>query len=295
MGNLESIVQDQDLSSKQVAAIKLGIELGRTLQEEHPEIAEMYRGGKSQLQIARELGISETYGVSERIASAAIHKTLNGHNGNFRYPEYPGLITDELELEKLAQEHIRENGKVRGDNNRIEQKGIFAQTIEERRELGRTSGLKNYANKTGYHGRTKEQRIKDARKGGRTAVRLGVGVCAISTEEKRRNGLRLYRERIGIHGLSREEKARAARKSVISRGQTPFVERQFYETHCNYSELEVAYMMGQSLPYRRGSTKNLKKISAELNNIFHNGENIRRPSSLATALCKYEKNLTSKT
>ena len=58
-------------------------------------------------------------------------------------------------------------------------------------DAGKMGGQKTYEMKVGVHGRTKEQRKIDAKKGGnvggKIAVELGLGIHALTTEQRREN------------------------------------------------------------------------------------------------------------
>ena len=131
---------NKGLSREQFRAIKQSIKLGRTLQKDHPEIADIY-GYYFQADIPKMLDIQSKYGVSDNVALTGVYFAINGHEEGFGIEGYVGLITDEEELKRL-----REGRKVAGS-----QKG------------GRTT----YEQGIGVHGRTAEQIIEDGRRGGR--------------------------------------------------------------------------------------------------------------------------------
>ena len=128
---------NKELSREQFGAITRSIKLGRTLQEDHPKIAEMYIH-HTQSEIAKILEIQSKYGVSNEVALTGVRYAINGHEGSLGIEGYVGLITDEEELKRL-----REGRKVAGS-----QKG------------GRTT----YEQGIGVHGRTAKQMSEDALK-----------------------------------------------------------------------------------------------------------------------------------
>jgi hypothetical protein len=127
----------KELSNEQFGAIKRSINLGRTLQKEHPEIAVIYRY-YSQRDIPEMLDIQSEYGVGDGVARTGIRYAINGHEGSFGIEGYVGLITDEGEREWLGREH----------------------NVQSSRKAGR----KKYEQRVGIHGRTAEQMSEDARK-----------------------------------------------------------------------------------------------------------------------------------
>ena len=157
----------KELSREQVRAITRGISLGRTLQEDHPEIAVMY-GYYSQRDITKMLDTQSEYGVSDEVAHTGVRYAINGHEESFGIEGYVGLITDEEEREWLGREHNVQNGQ-RGGLKLFEQrKGIHGRTAEQMSKDGREAGLiggqTTYEQGIGVHGRTAKQMSEDALK-----------------------------------------------------------------------------------------------------------------------------------
>ena len=158
---------DSILSREQFSAIKRSIELGRTLQKEHPEIAVIY-GYHPQKAISKMLDIQSKYGVNDEVARTGVRYAIIGHEGSFRIEGYVGLITDEEEREWLGREHNVQNGQ-RGGLKLFEQrKGIHGRTAEQMSKDGREAGLiggqTTYEQGIGVHGRTAKQMSEDALK-----------------------------------------------------------------------------------------------------------------------------------
>lgn len=93
----------------QIIAIKRTIKLAERLQQEHPEIAEMYRLGEFYAEIVRYLNLCETYGVTESIAKSATGLALRGYGGGKRFEGFKGLISDE-EQKQLWEMHQKRHG-----------------------------------------------------------------------------------------------------------------------------------------------------------------------------------------
>ena len=186
----------KELSREQVRAITRGISLGRTLQEDHPEIAVMY-GYYSQRDITKMLDTQSEYGVSDddfpwHAASDGVRYAINGHDGSFGIEGYVGLITDEKEREWLRREHKVLIGmcakcvtrKSETNDGRFCKKCIKRILLEDysslssvrdlsrkgTEEIGRAArdthtldesaelnGQKSYEQGSGFHGRTAEQ------------------------------------------------------------------------------------------------------------------------------------------
>ena len=143
---------NKGLSREQFRAIKRSIELGRTLKEDHPEIAVIY-GYYSQTDISKMLDIQSEYGVRDNVASNGVHYAINGHEEGFGIEGYVGLITDEEEREWIGRIHNEQSC----------------------RKVGR----KIYEQGIGIHGRTAEQHSEDVRK-----ATIAKGQTPWSDEEK---------------------------------------------------------------------------------------------------------------
>jgi hypothetical protein len=171
-----------NFSREQVGAITRSMELGRTLQKEHPEIAIIY-GYHPQTDIPKMLDIQSEYGVSDDVARIGVRYAINGHEGGFRIEGYVGLISDEEEREWIGREHNVQSGQ-RGGRKQYEQGlGIHGRTAEQMSEDGREAGLIGgqiaYEQGIGVHGRTAEQMSKDGRKSA-----IARGLTPWSDEEK---------------------------------------------------------------------------------------------------------------
>ncbi len=173
------------------------ISLGRILQEEHPEIRDMYREGKGHREIAHELGINSTFGVTERIAESSVYYALKGHTGVFRIRAYEGLLGS-LELQSLGRNHHKE------------------------------TNYRQIREKVGIHGLTLKKRRKNGSQGGRRSYALKRGLFSLKPEDLQENGKKsgknAYKERRGIHALSPEERKRNALMAVKAKGQFPISE-----------------------------------------------------------------------
>ncbi len=133
---------------------------------------------------------------------------------------------------------------------------------------GKIGGNIIYVKRIGVHGRTVEQMIEDGHKG----------------------GCRAYELRIGIHGRSADQMRDDSLKATIARGQTTWTdeEKEFlYQLSLNpdYQHHEDSRYSGKS---------DLKLITAELNNIFHKGNEVRNANSVQIQLFNYRRSLCDK-
>ena len=164
----------KEFSREQVSAIRQSIKLGRTLKEDHPEIAVIY-GYHPQRDIPKMLDIQSEYGVGDNVAVSGVHHAINGHEEGFGIEGYVGLITDEGEREWLGREHNVQSGQ-----KLYEQRiGVHGRTAEQHSEDSQKGGQTTYEEGLGVHGRTAKQHSEDGRKGA-----IAKGQTPWSDEEK---------------------------------------------------------------------------------------------------------------
>ena len=126
-------MEDSNLSNEQFGAIARGIKLGRTLKEDHPEIADIY-GYYFQADIPIMLEIQSKYGVSDSVALRGVHYSIKGHKEGFGIEGYVGLITDEEELKRLGREHMVQGGQKGGQTTYEQGIGVHGRTAEQKSE-----------------------------------------------------------------------------------------------------------------------------------------------------------------
>ncbi|MCH7850228.1 MAG: hypothetical protein IH845_01145 [Nanoarchaeota archaeon] len=259
-------MENGELSPRQFTAIKGSIDLGRTLTEEHPEIANLYREGSSIPQIVEELDIQSRYDVTGNIAWSGVQRAISGHESGFNSDPYEGLIPDTRERGELAKDHNRK------------------------------SGLKSYEMRIGAHGRTAEQTTKDNRRAGRKTYQMGVGIHAQTSERLselgRKGGRKAYEEGLGMFGRTSEQTSEDSHKggynATLNRGQIPWVIGRI-------PEVEYAYALTFLPEFQKDSSRvNNKLIALELNIEYHDCEEVRTVSAVRSQLSKYRKSLEEK-
>jgi len=239
-----------DLSPEQISAIRRTIRLGFTLQNDYPEVAELYKQGSTQREIVETLGLQSKYDVSRSIIENAVGRAIGGHSGGFDVKPYDGLLPPE-EREKLVRDHRQEcgiksgalYGALGGKKLYEEKRGVHAFTREERKVVGRRGGNKLYADRKGVHSMTSEELSDAGRRGGNIS------------------GSKNCQERVGVHGRTSEQMNQDSLKGVISRGCTLW-------SKC---EIEYAYSLSQTSKYQWNNGANIgksnnKKIAETLNN-----------------------------
>jgi hypothetical protein len=129
----------------------------------------------------------------------------------------------------LSKEQLSENGKKGGKKSKKLKLGFHKLSLKERiensRRGGKTSGKRNKINNLGIFSLSLEETMKNAVKGGRTTKKLGLGIHALTKEQRINNGRlggeisgqKTYELGIGIHGLSREEMVILGKKKYENR------------------------------------------------------------------------------
>ena len=276
---------DKELTPKQYGAIRRSIILGRTLQNNHPEIADFYRSGYTLNQIVNNLNIKNIYGVSDSIAWSGVRNAIAGNNGflTMNIDGYEGLINDE-ERERLGMEHMLEGAILAGQKTHEERKGIHSLSSEEREKIGRK------AYKTSLAKRSSEQRSEDAYKGGKKTYEQKKGIHAQTMEQRKELGRKLYEEKKGFHGRTAEKMTLDGHKGAISQGKTPYTDEEI--EYAYKLSLEPAYQHPES-SYYAGKPNN-RLIAVELNKMFHDSDEIRNRTSVNCLLHRIRKTLENK-
>ncbi len=123
-------MRSQSPRAKRTSAVLIAAELGRRLQQEHPEVADMYRRLISFPKIIERLRLVKDHGVSEHIARNAVVYALRGYHWGFTVEPYEGLILDPDELKRIASGYRRKTG----ETLRRSKKGICGLSAEEQRK-----------------------------------------------------------------------------------------------------------------------------------------------------------------
>jgi hypothetical protein len=127
----------RSLSKRQVAAIKWRRETGEKIARDYPQIAENFRSGWYQVDIAIEYGFAERYGLSsEKIAEDAVGYALK-------------LLMPEKERRRVSIGHQRTAQKESGLKAKKRGDGVFAMTKEEHRKTGMKGAEKIMREKLG--------------------------------------------------------------------------------------------------------------------------------------------------
>ena len=93
----------------QISDTKKSINLGRILQRNHPEIAELYIKSKESLsKVVEKLDVQSKYDVFNSVALNGVFYAINGHEEGFGIESYVGLISEE-ERKRIKEKHKNEN------------------------------------------------------------------------------------------------------------------------------------------------------------------------------------------
>ncbi len=211
-------------------------------------------GPHTHSEIVRILKIDTLYCVPNSVAITAIWHAIRGHKGGFRVVSYSGLLSL-VEAENISREHWVKQGIERSAEQFIKGTGLRGRTFEENSKAGK----KGY--KKGLEGK--------------------------SNDELREYGRRGY-----ISGLSKmtfEQRSKARCKGAKARGETLW----------SIKEIETLYQLSQEAEYQysKGANTgkpNKKLIASELNNMYHDGKNIRWQESVSSRLKRYRASLKTK-
>ena len=302
-----NVLLDQSLSPEQVGAISRSIRLGLILQQDHPEIIDLWKQDNSYAKIAEMLEIKSNYGVSNNVANSSVRYAIAGHDGDLSILAYNGIICAEERL-AIARRHQVESSRrsIRslaeminpetGERILVEagrkgyQNGLANRTHKQRSadgyKGGSKSGPKTYEEGQGIHGRTDEQMSIDGQKAGQKSYEQGKGIHSLTTEQRSELGRQLHELKRGVHARSAEQMKIDSRKGNEAQGFRVW----------STEELEYAHRISQNPEFRwnSGSAKgkpNHKLIALELNITRYDGEEIRNRHSVQKGLSKYIKSL----
>ncbi len=237
------------LTDKQIRVMRMGIRLGRKLQREHPEIAREYKTDTIN-QIISTHSIPTTYSVKSHIAELAVRFALQGYAGGYDTQPYTGLLDKET-LDELCHEHKLAGGLA----TLRDKKGLFGRTPEKIRADNSTAGKALAAQHKGMFKLTYEERLS-----------LGYA---------NQHFLKDYND-----NKTPEQRAADISRIVEAQGKISWVK----STDENPSELEYALSLTALPENHRGSRLNTERISQQLNQRYHNSEQVRNGSSVAAYL-----------
>lgn len=139
------------------SAIKYALDIGMRLQSEAPQIADLYRRGMRQRDIALEINtlLEKLGATSADVKVRSVGFAIRGYaGGGYGIGPFRGLIEDMSELERLAEAHMgkmtheqrieagRKGGKISGRRAFKKKIALFAEGYEKRLKLaGRKSAL----------------------------------------------------------------------------------------------------------------------------------------------------------
>ncbi len=247
---------DAGLTPVQYFAMKKSIELGRILQREHPEIAELFRRGNTLVEIVEELSLESKYGVNQNAASAAVQRAISGYAGNYSGIdfEYEGLIEEDERI-RIGKEHKLKSSFENAHILMEEKRGIFGKTLEQRAEEGR----RNYHRSLGK----------------------------LTTEQRRAFGKGAYQK--GLAKRTTEQRRADAHKGGIVQGNMPWTDEE--KEYVYQLSLDPKYQYSEG----PNKGKNDRwKIMSEVNQKFHRGNEVRSLNSVSLMISYLRKNCGDK-
>jgi hypothetical protein len=151
------------MKTRELVTICKSLLVAKQIQENNPEIKDKYISGETQSQIATYL---QEKGYTNPYLSKSVSYAIKGHNGGFKIEPFPGLITDQTQLEHLANEHNVASGKKLFKEGR----GVHGLPIKIRRKFSRKGGkiiaqrIKNGEIVSINASLSLEERLKNSRK-----------------------------------------------------------------------------------------------------------------------------------
>ena len=174
-------------------------------------------------------------------------------NGKKQYENKVGIHTQTLE-DKI------ELGRKTGLENWKLKRGFFKMTSKEKSELGKILGNKNYKESKGFFALPKQERIERSRKHGEKMYEEKRGMFSLTVEERSELGKRICEERKGIFSLTEEQKfERSSKGGKKSSKITNSQKWECCETgYVSTAAGVVSYQKGKGIDT---SKKNRKRVS----------------------------------
>ena len=233
---------------RKAIAIRRGYDLARTLQEKHPEIADLYRCGMFCSEIVIAFDIADRYNVTTSIAIGAVGVAIRGHRVGYRTDALEGLITDQEELSDLETNHHRVAGQL--------------------------VGYKSVEAHTGVHSLTKDQQIEL----GERSVLQNKGIHSISDAERKRNGQRSAMKRGQVPWIEREPIYNTI-DGVLRQVATRLSEEEYLIML--YNSKSYINKTGKN----KGK-EDILKIREIINETYHHGQTIRSRKAISKKIYK---------
>ena len=80
---------------------------------------------------------------------------------------------------------------------------------------------------------------------------------------------------------------------LLAQGKIPWIERKETETYFTFSEYEFANKLSKSLEYIKNDKIDLSLIADTLNQLYHDGQNVRTEGSVRARLVRFRKKFKS--
>ncbi|MAG07717.1 hypothetical protein CMI46_02780 [Candidatus Pacearchaeota archaeon] len=115
------------ISDDQFGSIRRCLEASLTIQEDFPNIFDLYQKEGSALNVAKSLDLSKKYHLSEEQTERAIYGAIQGHSGGFGIDSFQGLV------EKTVWENARfQNQSARGKELKKKKQAVHGRTPEKK-------------------------------------------------------------------------------------------------------------------------------------------------------------------
>ena len=291
-------------------AIKRASYLGKKLQEDHPEIADLFVE-HTLYEIIDLLDIESNYNVTRNVARSGLGNALSGSN-HLDY-SYAGLIPKKEAIE-LGKKHQKQSASELGNYLKDNKLGIFDPTLErteKQRNASRETGIKNKEEERGIFSLGLEEQIEASRLAniaqGRFIWYEGIDTptdhlnyaleLADTPEYQHALDARCGKARgrpnwekitsklnsnTGLE-LNTKQVSQAVHKHKIKTGE---FKPKKTKPRFTLDEIGTMQDLSQKEEFRRGSLLNGTKLADKLNELYHNSEEIRTSQSVSIKLSR---------
>lgn len=122
-------------------------------------------------------------------------------------------------------------------------------------------------------------------RGRKTQKEQGLGIYAISPEDRRKNAAK------GGKSISPEKRLEMGRKAAIAQGKVPYSPREIFEDKIILGELEFAMGATEAKTFQdKIGRPNWSAIACKVNEVYHGSIEVRNRTSLSSAVSRWKKN-----
>lgn len=299
-----------EITPLQRNAIKRASYLGKKLQEDHPEIADLFVE-HTLYEIIDLLDIESDYNVTRNVARSGLGKALSGSDHSDC--SYSGILSKKEAIE-LGKNHQKRSAAEQGKHMKSNHLGIFDPTLErteKQRNASRETGIRNKEEGRGIFSLGLEARIEASRlsnisqgnfvwyEGIDTPTEHLNYALSLADNPEYQHALdarcgkargRPNWEKITLKvnsdkglELNPRQVSQAVHKHKIKTGE---FKPKKTKPRFTLDEIETMQELSQKEEFQRGSLLNGTKLADELNMLYHNREEVRTSQSVSIKLSR---------